>query len=602
MAWIIKSIVKIMLSILDDVMAWGASLINNLELDIGNSDPKGKSSTAFDWSFIDPSTAGNGGVLAKTFPAASSYCYYFVVLAMIIVLIIVLFKLWQGFISPFTDAEPPVGVVLRGCLASFGVMASYTIFVSLERLFNIVFSKFKSKFDTDTEGALSRFVSTSKLKEEVKKTVVHGHGGSGVAGEPSIAKQSTNKIKSYSDDSIKPWSSGKLINTDNSNNITANGSGISLMIIECVIGFALFFSFIKLVMEVYERYCVLGLLFYTCPLAFALLASKSTKNITSNWFQMVISQFVLMCMNLFFVGTFIGAINTRFQVQKSGYIFDTDVEFVRTMMLLLGWTIIGQKADEYMKGLGLSVANTGQGLGAALAAGITSTYKMAQTGYRTAKGAAKGGAKIGSAIYGKKHPSAASPKLSKAERKKSAENNLNKADIGSMTPAELQQNMADRNAFESLGRDVNTNKIDWEKSAADSGQGMQVLKDSEGNVLDMSIAPNSPAATKLQEDGVMMAQAPGNGYLTPISKNDLERFESATKNAAINGHLVLPNGETDPTKYKVMGATKNGGNIELQDPKTGTRRTINFKDYHNIKGNTYVNKQEAIDIVKAPTN
>ena len=48
MAWIIKSIVKIMLSILDDVMAWGASLINNLELDIGNSDPKGKSSAAED--------------------------------------------------------------------------------------------------------------------------------------------------------------------------------------------------------------------------------------------------------------------------------------------------------------------------------------------------------------------------------------------------------------------------------------------------------------------------------------------------------------------------------------------------------------------------
>jgi hypothetical protein len=71
--------------------------------------------------------------------------------------------------------------------------------------------------------------------------------------------------------------------------------GLILMLILLI---SLGWNYFKVLLEVVERYIVVGVLCYTSPLAFAMGGSKTTNQVFKSWCRMVGSQLLLLVMNV----------------------------------------------------------------------------------------------------------------------------------------------------------------------------------------------------------------------------------------------------------------------------------------------------------------
>ena len=69
-------------------------------------------------------------------------------------------------------------------------------------------------------------------------------------------------------------------------------------IVVLILMIALGWNYFKLLLEVVERYVVVGVLCYTSPLAYSMGASKSTNQVFKSWCRMVGSQLLLLVMNV----------------------------------------------------------------------------------------------------------------------------------------------------------------------------------------------------------------------------------------------------------------------------------------------------------------
>ncbi|MEE1504646.1 MAG: hypothetical protein UGF89_10450, partial [Acutalibacteraceae bacterium] len=126
----------------------------------------------------------------------------------------------------------------------------------------------------------------------------------------------------------------------------------------------LLWNYLKLLLEVCERYVVLGVLAYTSPLAFSLGASKSTSDVFKNWCRMVGSQLFIIVMNVYFL--------KGFNVALSAFLLNMEVLEEKTdgsgaVILLVGYFCllaylrVAARFDEYLSQLGLNAAKTGTG-------------------------------------------------------------------------------------------------------------------------------------------------------------------------------------------------------------------------------------------------
>jgi len=168
--------------------------------------------------------------------------------------------------------------------------------------------------------------------------------------------------------------------------------GVILLIILMV---ALGWNYFKLLLEVVERYIVVGVLCYTSPLAYALGGSKSTNKVFQSWCRMIGSQLLLLVMNVWFlrgfsatVGAFLG--NAGALSNGKGGIF-------LWAFCTLAFLKTAQKFDSYLASLGLSVAQTGGSMGMEMlmAARVISGF----SGGRSAGSVFGGGAGVaGSAV------------------------------------------------------------------------------------------------------------------------------------------------------------------------------------------------------------
>lgn len=168
--------------------------------------------------------------------------------------------------------------------------------------------------------------------------------------------------------------------TTATNQIQNKDMGLGAAIADTVIGAIVFIfiflaisiEFIKYILEIIERYIVTMILLVASPSAAATLVSNTTENIFWSYIRMYISQLFLLVMSLFFTYLSLGAmqhcITDNFGVEG----------------LLFCFTLIkcAERVDQYMRSLGLSVAQTGGSvMGAVLSAG------MALAGLGKAKGA-----------------------------------------------------------------------------------------------------------------------------------------------------------------------------------------------------------------------
>ena len=91
MGWLLTSLFKIFLGLVNGIIAWTIQLVTDFRLNFGIGPGNAASFTAFD--FIDPAEASLNGLLDKTFPEAQNFSYLFVTLAVTFVLIIMVVKL-----------------------------------------------------------------------------------------------------------------------------------------------------------------------------------------------------------------------------------------------------------------------------------------------------------------------------------------------------------------------------------------------------------------------------------------------------------------------------------------------------------------------------
>lgn len=340
MGWLIEALANAFLEILGDMMSWTVGLVTNLSLDIGMPD---KTTVPSIGTLIDP-MAKRQNLLESLLPNASSFTNLFLMLAYAIILFMIITKLMVAMGGPFTRSEEPGVIVVRGLIATVGTTYSYSIFVLIESLFNRIYKYFMTRYGALTANA--RHYSLG-LGEASSSSSTTPRPGDTTAARDAYEMFSTKLIKSYQ------W-----------------GEGVGVTIIEIILFTILLIAYFRLVLEIYERYVMLGVLFFTSPLAFATIVSKQM-NVFSAWVTMVISEIVVMCSNLFFTGVFITGWNTILTKAKAqGYVFKDPQSFITTMFIMISWLIIGQQFDQHLKGLGLSTAQTGQGLGGAVMAGF----------------------------------------------------------------------------------------------------------------------------------------------------------------------------------------------------------------------------------------
>lgn len=157
----------------------------------------------------------------------------------------------------------------------------------------------------------------------------------------------------------------------------------------CIImSFAVMWLYIKLVLEMVERYVTTCFLFYVSPLAFSTIASKSTNGIAANFIRMLFAQYLLIMFNCIFLFVFCFAYTRMSDVKFSGV-----SEVVIFFAAMMAWLKLGARLDEHMNTLGLGAARTGAGLGGELMAAAGLAYgsmKLGASAIRNGAGFGKG--------------------------------------------------------------------------------------------------------------------------------------------------------------------------------------------------------------------
>ena len=176
--------------------------------------------------------------------------------------------------------------------------------------------------------------------------------------------------------------------------ITATISVVGLLLI-VILEIALGWNYFKLLLETVERYIVVGVLFYTSPLAYSMGASKSTINVFQGWCRMVGSQLLLLVMNVWFLRGFNSSIGKY--IGTGGALSTGYGSVFLWLFCALAFLKTAQKFDSYLGAMGLNVAQTGTGMGfellmaARLITGLGGGFKNAGSVFRGGSPVGPGG-------------------------------------------------------------------------------------------------------------------------------------------------------------------------------------------------------------------
>ena len=216
--------------------------------------------------------------------------------------------------------------------------------------------------------------------------IVHYEINLGAICYESVEKAFTDKsgkLRSTNDSSFK-WTEVQKAFEDNAQSQgTASGAGTvvtDLICLGCIV--AIFFNFMKMMLEAAERYVVVALSLLFAPLVAACYASAELAKVFFTFLRMIFNQVLLMAFNLIFVLGTIESLKLFSNRQKGlvasdansntgifyGYIGQVSIDgdpnktvgnIFTFMMLILAFLIAGQKMDQYMRQIGLDVVQTG---------------------------------------------------------------------------------------------------------------------------------------------------------------------------------------------------------------------------------------------------
>jgi hypothetical protein len=155
-----------------------------------------------------------------------------------------------------------------------------------------------------------------------------------------------------------------------------------------IFGIIVMFKVFKMLLEIAERYVILGLLTICAPLAFGVGGSRSTSDIFSGWCRMFASMCVMMVSNVIFFKMLLSVLS----------VIPSGLDVLPWMVLVLTIPKVAKKVDAIITRIGLNPAITGDSLGSRLPGMLAytviraATKQVVQTAGKNAGGGARGGA------------------------------------------------------------------------------------------------------------------------------------------------------------------------------------------------------------------
>lgn len=144
---------------------------------------------------------------------------------------------------------------------------------------------------------------------------------------------------------------------------------LASFLITFIMTVAIVWNYFKLLLEIAERYVVLGIMYYTMPLAAVPLVSRDTSSITKSWLRMLVSELMILVLNVWFVMVFRGAIlngaMSATEYEVNGHTVGSGLLWC---FLAVAFLKTAQKIDSHIATLGLTTAQLSSGIGATLLA------------------------------------------------------------------------------------------------------------------------------------------------------------------------------------------------------------------------------------------
>ena len=191
-------------------------------------------------------------VMESYFPFVAKAFTVMQYIAWTILFLITVWQLFRSFGGPITEAENPWTLILRGCLFAVLIWFAKPIFLYV---LEIARAPYTALMDLSNSNETFTF---SGVENVIKNGVTNFVSTVSVVGE----------------------------------------------ILVLILMISLGWNYFKLLLEVVERYVVVGVLCYTSPLAYSMGASKATGQVFKSWCRMVGSQLLLLVMNVWFLRAF----------------------------------------------------------------------------------------------------------------------------------------------------------------------------------------------------------------------------------------------------------------------------------------------------------
>lgn len=160
---------------------------------------------------------------------------------------------------------------------------------------------------------------------------------------------------------------------------------IAEFLLSFILTVAIVWDYFKLVLEIAERYVVLGVMYYTMPLAAVPLVSKDTSAITKSWLRMLISELMILVLNVWFIATFRMSIINGVMLNSFTVNGREVGSGILWCFIALAFLKTAQRIDSHIATLGLTTAQLGSGIADTLLASKM-MGKTADSGIKAAKG------------------------------------------------------------------------------------------------------------------------------------------------------------------------------------------------------------------------
>lgn len=157
--------------------------------------------------------------------------------------------------------------------------------------------------------------------------------------------------------------------------------GLALGLLELFVLAIIAWNLFKLVLEVCERWLMVGILVYTSPLVYCTIPSHDTSQIFKRWASMFVGSVMQMSLSVMFL-----------KLILSGFNGNSDTPFFLKMLMILALCKIAQRMDSYLQQLGVGVATTG---GNMLDDVIASVHALSRFGRGGGKASSEGGSRQG---------------------------------------------------------------------------------------------------------------------------------------------------------------------------------------------------------------